>query len=74
MLPDGLRYVDSWVVDDDALDRCFQLMETDDPTLFDEWLSNWNDLATFEVYPVLTSSQAAGRVEIRWSGAIAPEG
>jgi hypothetical protein len=29
MLPDGLRYVDSWVVDDDRLDRCFQLMETD---------------------------------------------
>ena len=32
MLPDGLRYVDSWIVDDGALDRCFQLMETDDPT------------------------------------------
>ncbi len=32
MLPDGLHYVDSWIVDDGALDRCFQLMETDDPT------------------------------------------
>ncbi len=32
MLPDGLRYVDSWIVDDGAFDRCFQLMETDDPT------------------------------------------
>ena len=31
MLPDGLRYVDSWVVDDVPMDRCFQLMETDDP-------------------------------------------
>src|SRR3954453_8360353 len=30
MLPAGLRYLESWVVDDDALDRCFQLMETDD--------------------------------------------
>ena len=29
MLPDGLVYVDSWV--DERLDRCFQLMETDDP-------------------------------------------
>ena len=35
MLPPGLRYVDSWV--DVRLDRCFQLMETDDPRLFDEW-------------------------------------
>ena len=35
MLPDGLHYVDSWIVDDDAFDRCFQLMETDDPSLFD---------------------------------------
>jgi hypothetical protein len=30
MLPDGLSYVDSWVVDG-SLDRCFQLTETNDP-------------------------------------------
>jgi hypothetical protein len=35
MLPPGLTYIDSWVVDDDALDRCFQLMETDRAALFD---------------------------------------
>ena len=29
MLPDGLRYVESWV--EEGLGRCFQLMETDDP-------------------------------------------
>jgi hypothetical protein len=28
MLPEGLRYVDSWVVDEPNLDRCFQLMVT----------------------------------------------
>ncbi len=28
MLPDGLRFVDSWIVADDAMDRCFQLMES----------------------------------------------
>ena len=32
---DGLEYVDSWV--DERLDRCFQLMRTDDPALFEEW-------------------------------------
>jgi len=62
MLPDGLLYVDSWVVDDDALDRCFQLMETDDPSLFDVWAAAWADLGTIEVIPVLTSAEAAARL------------
>jgi Protein of unknown function (DUF3303) len=69
MLPPGLTYIDSWVVDDDALDRCFQLMETDDPALFDEWVAAWSDLATFEIHPVIDSAQAAARVEVRWGGA-----
>ncbi|MFM2076799.1 MAG: hypothetical protein RJA49_689 [Actinomycetota bacterium] len=68
MLPDGLRYVDSWIVADDALDTCFQLMETDDPTLFDAWLAQWSDLGTFEVHPVLSSAEAASRVSVRWGG------
>jgi hypothetical protein len=45
MLPDGLRYVDSWVVDDDRLDRCFQLMETDDPALLEVWRDRSSDLS-----------------------------
>jgi Protein of unknown function (DUF3303) len=61
MLPDGLVYVDSWV-DERGLDRCFQLMETDDPALFDEWIANWSDLAEFEVVPVVGSAEAARRV------------
>jgi hypothetical protein len=68
MLPDGLRYVDSWIVDDERLDRCFQLMETDDPTLFDVWLDNWRDLGQFEVYPVIDSAAAATRVDVTWAG------
>jgi hypothetical protein len=59
MLPDGLRYVDSWV--DERLDRCFQLMETDEPALFDEWIAAWGDLGEFEVVPVLSSAEAAER-------------
>jgi hypothetical protein len=62
MLPDGLRYLDSWVVDDGALDRCFQLMETDDAALFDVWTAAWSDLASFEIHPVVDSAQAARRV------------
>jgi hypothetical protein len=68
MLPDGLHYIDSWIVADDALDRCFQLMETDDPALFEVWLAQWSDLGTFEVVPVISSAEAASRVSVRWDG------
>jgi hypothetical protein len=59
LLPAGLEYVDSWV--DESLGRCFQLMETDDPALFDAWIAEWSDLAEFEVVPVLGSAEAAER-------------
>ena len=57
MLPDGLEYVESWVASD--LRRCFQLMETDDPSLFERWTAQWSDLAEFEIVPVLASAEAA---------------
>ena len=47
MLPDGLVYIDSWLEKDG--DRCFQLMETLDRALFDEWMENWKDLVSFEI-------------------------
>lgn len=65
MLPDGLGYVDSWVVAD-RLDRCFQLMETEDPALIDLWRERWQDLGDFEVYPVIGSAEAASRVDVTW--------
>ena len=58
MLPEGLTYIDSWV-EARTRDRCFQLMETDDPTLFDQWIAAWSDLAEFEVVPVVSSAEAA---------------
>jgi len=63
MLPDGLRYVASWV--DRELRRCYQLMETDDPALFAPWIAQWSDLADFEVHPVVTSQEAAAQVAPR---------
>ena len=59
MLPEGLSYVDSWV--DERLDRCFQLMDADDPELFDEWTARWNDLVDFEIVPVMDSREATAR-------------
>lgn len=60
LAPDGLIYVSSWV--DEKLHRCFQLMETDDRTLLDEWIANWNDIVDFEVFPVMTSQEAAAKL------------
>lgn len=63
MLPEGLRFVDSWI-DERSLDRCFQLMETDDPRLFEEWAqawSRWGDLIEFDVIPVIDTAEAARR-------------
>lgn len=56
MLPDGLHCVDSWVAH--TFDRCFQLMETEDPTLFNKWIEHWEDLVDFEVIPVVSSEEA----------------
>jgi hypothetical protein len=60
MLPAGLEYVDSWV-EEPGLGRCWQLMETEDPSLFDEWTAAWADLVEFEVVPVVGSADAAAR-------------
>ena len=60
LAPEGLNYVSSWV--DEKLERCFQLMETDDITRLNEWLANWSDIVEFEVYPVISSKEAADRV------------
>ena len=65
MLPEGLRYIDSWVIDNGQLDQCFQLMETDSPALLDAWRAQWADLVDFDIFPVITSSEAAQRSTAR---------
>ncbi len=59
MLPPGLLYLDSWI--DERLDRCFQLMETDDPSLLDRWMAEWSDLVGFEIIPPIGSTETAAR-------------
>lgn len=60
MTPEGLTYVSSWV--DQNFERCYQLMETDDPALLDEWMAGWSDLTDFEVYAVIRSKEAAEKI------------
>jgi hypothetical protein len=68
MLPEGLRYVDSWVEVNGH--RCFQLMECDNEQVFQQWVARWNDLVDFEIVAVRTSKEAVARHE---SGGNGPE-
>jgi hypothetical protein len=56
MAQEGLMYVSSWV--DQHLERCFQVMETHDRALLDEWIENWKDIVDFEIYEVMPSKDA----------------
>ena len=60
LAPEGLTYVSSWV--DLEFELCYQLMETHDRTLLEEWIASWSDLVDFEVHPVVTSKEAAERL------------
>jgi hypothetical protein len=63
LAPEGVRYVSSWV--DEDFERCFQVMEADDRKWVEEWIANWTDLVEFEVYPVISSNEAAERISHR---------
>ena len=63
LAPEGLSYLSSWV--DVNLKRCYQLMETDDPDLLDQWLAAWSDLVEFEVLQVMSSAEAVQAIAHR---------
>ena len=56
LLPEELKYVGSWVEAD--CNRCFQLMECDDASLFQKWVIQWQDLIDFDIVPVIKSEHA----------------
>jgi len=60
LAPEGLIYVSSWV--DENLAVCYQVMQTDDRTLLDQWMANWQDLVDFDLHVVMTSQEAAQKV------------
>ena len=63
LAPAGVAYVSSWV--DTGLERCYQVMEAPDPGLIDQWVANWSDIVDFEIFPVITSKEAAERIAPR---------
>lgn len=60
MLPEGVKYVDSWI--NEPVTICYQLMEAEDPSQLQGWIDNWNDVAEFEVIPVISSAEAKTKV------------
>ena len=50
MLPAGLYYLHSWINEKRSI--CFQLLETNDPTLFAVSTEKWPDLTDFEIIPI----------------------
>ena len=60
LAPEGLGYVASWV--NESRTVCYQVMETRDRALLDQWIAQWEDLVEFEVVEVVTSAEAAARV------------
>jgi len=62
MLPEGVFYHASWV--DSTGARCFQIMETADRKLLDDWMRRWNDLIEFEVIPVQASADFWAKTQL----------
>lgn len=60
-LPDGLKYIDSWV--EANFERCFQLMECDDVLLLQQWVASWSDLVEFDIIAVAPSAETRRLVE-----------
>ncbi|MBM3414985.1 MAG: DUF3303 domain-containing protein [Bacteroidetes bacterium] len=60
MLPDGVMYINSWINEDVTI--CWQVMEAASAEKLQEWINKWNDLADFEVVPVISSAQGKEKV------------
>jgi hypothetical protein len=60
MLPEGVRYINSWI--DENVTVCYQVMESESIEKLQEWVGRWNDLADFEIIPLITSAQAKEKV------------
>lgn len=53
LLPEGLEYIGSWRVKEK--DMCFQLMQTNDFSLFAVWQKNWDAIGpwgSFEIFEI----------------------
>ena len=50
LFTEGLHYLNSWTNTEKNI--CFQLMESNDPALFEGWFKKWQEFVDFELYPI----------------------
>jgi len=60
MLPEGVNYINSWI--DEQISICYQVMESDSDEKIHQWIRLWNDLADFEVIPVIRSAEVKAKI------------
>lgn len=60
MMPEGVNYINSWI--NEEVTVCYQLMEAESVYKLNEWIHNWNDLADFELVPVISSAAAKAKI------------
>lgn len=60
LLPEGVTYLNSWI--DEKVEICFQLMESESIEQIHQWIQAWDDLADFEVIPIISSAEAKAKV------------
>ena len=60
MLPTGVAYINSWITEDVKV--CYQLMEAENEAQLHAWIANWSDVASFEIFAVISSAQAKEKV------------
>ena len=60
MMPQGLEYISSWI----GVDRkiCWQLMRTEDESLFQRWIENWKDLLG-RIWHYLSHEYSFGKIK-----------
>ena len=63
MIPEGLTFISSWVTAD--LSRCFQVMDSDNVALLQEWVAQWSDLIEFEIVPVVEGKETAAAFALK---------
>ena len=60
LMPEGVNYINSWI--DEDVKTCYQVMNSDSLEKLHEWINNWEDLADFEIIPVISSAEAKEKV------------
>ena len=70
MLPPGLVRLDSWPEAEGQ--RCFQLMETAEPGLLEEWSRHWQDLVSFEFVDLSAAVEHSNRAAAAGDGTLEP--